>query len=120
MRFLLQFPAITSEVSIIVAVETLWASLGITIRKIVPSLHLHVLNINVHGGRSLVLRAQVSRWWRGPSWLGFRVCSFDALGNEDCIVEGLGRSDVRAQTWPYQEKVDMFGHGWIDTDEELI
>ena len=52
--------------------------------------------------------------------------SFDALGNEDRIVEGLGplvpatASDVRAQTWPYQEKVDMFGHGWIDTDEELI
>ena len=102
------------------AVETLRASLGITIRKVAASLHLHVLNINVHGGRSLVLRVQGGRWWRGPSWLGFRECSFDALGNEDHIVEGLGLSDVRAQTGPYEEKIDMFGHGWIDTDEELI
>ena len=93
--------------SIIVAVETLRASLGIAIRKVAVSLHLHVLDINVHGGRYLVLCVQVGRWWRGPSWLGVKECtSFDALVYEDRIVDGLGTlvsgrsSDVSLQTRP--------------------
>ena len=59
-RLLLQFPAMTSDMCIIVVVETLRASLGITIRKVAASLHLHVLDVNVHGGCSLVLRASRS------------------------------------------------------------
>ena len=50
----------TSDMCIIVVVETLRASLGITIRKVAASLHLHVLDVNVHGRHSLVLRASQS------------------------------------------------------------
>ena len=51
--------------SLFVSPSLEWASLGIAIRKLAVSLHLHILDVNVHGGRSLVLRAQVGRSRRG-------------------------------------------------------
>ena len=47
------------------------------------------------------------------------------LGNEDGVVECLrtlvpgAESDVRAQTGPQEEKLDMLEHGLIGANEEL-
>ena len=66
---ILKLPTVTPYVAIIVVGEAIRVPLCIMIGNVAASLQPCVLDINFHGGHSLVLGLLVV-WWSGPVWLG--------------------------------------------------